>query len=91
MFKPKRKSANQHVGCLFLFWTGLGLLTLFIFNNMVIRILFSVSTDSTDQRLFQAAQFLLPIGMLLVEYWLIDWLVISIRSIRSRGADDSKR
>jgi hypothetical protein len=76
---------------MFLFWTGFGLLTLFIINNMMIRVLFSANPETADQRLIQAAQFLLPIGMLLVEYWFLDWLLISIRSIRFRGRDDSNR
>lgn len=88
MLKQKRKSGSQQVGCSFFLWTGIGLLTLFLINNMIIRILFSANLQNTDERVMQAAQFLLPIGMLLVEYWFLDWLKESIGNLRSRNTGD---
>jgi hypothetical protein len=85
----KRKSGGQQIGCGFLAWTGLGLLILFVINNTIVKILFSANLQNTDERLFQAAQFLLPIGMLFVEYWLFDSLKLTIRRLRPGRSKDS--
>jgi hypothetical protein len=87
MFKRKRKAGRQQIGCGFLMGTGIVLLILFIVNNLIVRALFSVNLEEVDERLFQAAQFLLPIGMLLVQYWLFDWMMMAIRKMRSSDRD----
>lgn len=61
------------------------MLILFVINNAIVRALFSVNLEEMDERLFQAAQFVLPIGMLLVEYWMFDWLASAVRKFRSKN------
>lgn len=88
MFKGKRKSGGQQIGCGFLIWTGIGLLSLFVINNLIIKVLFSTNLQNTDERLFQATQFILPISLLFVEYWFLDWLVSTFRRFFSRSSGD---
>jgi hypothetical protein len=87
MFKRKRKVASHQIGCGYLFGTGFILLILFVLNNAIVRALFSANIQETDERLFQAAQFLLPIGMLLVEYWILDGMVDSFRNFRAQDEE----
>ncbi len=63
--------------------TGFVLLSLFVLNHLVVRMLFSVQMAEIDARLVQAAQFALPIGMLLAQLVILDRLVNWLRKIRS--------
>ena len=74
MFYRKRKSSSPGIGCGFLIGTGLVIIPLFVFNNLVVRSLFAFNPDITNDQLSLAGQFLLPIGLLFVQFLFYDWL-----------------
>ncbi len=73
MFTTKRKSASQRIGCGFLLGTGAVVLTLLVLNNLFVRMFFGVNLTGMDERVFQAAQFVLPIVMIFIQFWFYDW------------------
>ena len=73
MFANKRKSAAQRIGCGFLLGTGAVVLTLLVLNNLFVRTFFGENLTGLDERIFQAAQFVLPIVMIFVQFWFYDW------------------
>jgi uncharacterized membrane protein YoaK (UPF0700 family) len=48
------------------------LIALLIANVMFVRLFFGANLANLDERFFQAAQFVLPIIMIAVEYWIFD-------------------
>ena len=72
MFRKHRHHRKQQTGCLFLFTTGLTIITLLVLNTLFVRIFFSVNLSGIDDRIFQAAQFVLPILMIFIEFWFYD-------------------
>lgn len=73
MFATKRKPASQRIGCGFLLGTGTVVLILLVLNNLFVRMFFGVNLTGLDERVFQAAQFVLPIVMIFIQFWFYDW------------------
>ena len=48
------------------------MISLLIVNVIFVRAFFSDNLSGLDDRLFQASQFMLPIVMLFIEYWVFD-------------------
>lgn len=48
------------------------MISLLIANVIFVRAFFSDNLSGLDDRLFQASQFMLPIIMLFIEYWVFD-------------------
>lgn len=70
----KRKGAPLKAGCGFLLLNGIFLVSLFLINNLLVKLLFSLRSEEADERLLQAGQLLLPLALLFLQLWLIDWL-----------------
>lgn len=52
--------------------SGIGLIILLVANVLFVRAFFSANLSGVDDRIFQAAQFVLPIIMIFIEFWLYD-------------------
>ena len=71
MAKSRSRLSGQ-LGCGFLFATG-GLLILLLWaNSMFVKTFFASNLARIDERVFNAAQFMLPIIMLFIEFWIYD-------------------
>lgn len=73
MMVKHRKQRGQEIGCGFLLSIGLLIVLLLVINGLFVRAFFSVNLAGIDERLFQAAQFVLPILMIFLEFWCFDW------------------
>ncbi len=75
--KPKSKPAQSRstgsLGCGFIAINGLVLIILLVANIFFVRAFFSTNLSGLDDRFFQASQFMLPIIMIFIEYWLFDF------------------
>lgn len=71
MAKIRSKSTGQ-LGCGFLLGTGLMLIILLCVNWWFVKTFFSINLARIDERVFNAAQFMLPVGMIFIEYWIYD-------------------
>lgn len=58
-----------------MFSCGIVLIVLFVLNAAFVRIFFAANLANIDDRIFQAAQFVLPIVMMVIEFWLYDQIV----------------
>jgi hypothetical protein len=87
MAKSKRRSNGQH-GCGFMILSGLALIALLSLNMAFVRLFFSINLTNVDERAFQAAQFVLPILMIAIEFWIYDQ-VFNRRKMPKRD-DDTK-
>lgn len=74
MSKSKKRKPGQ-LGCGFMLVSGIVLIVLLVANLMFVRIFFGVNLAQLDDRVFQAAQFVLPIIMIAIEYWIYDQIV----------------
>ena len=63
--------------------SGIVLVVLLAANAAFVRVFFGVSLSRMDDRLFHAAQFVLPIIMIAIEYWIFD-RIVSQRRMRKR-------
>lgn len=72
--KKRRKKPSQS-GCLFLMTTGLVLIGLLIGNALFVRTFFGANYIRIDYRVFSAIQFILPIVMIFIEFWIYDAIV----------------
>ena len=79
--RPQKKQTHA-IGCGFLLGTGLVILTLLTLNSIFVQIFFSVNLAGIDERFFQAAQFVLPIVMIFIEFWFYDWFTFYRRRWR---------
>ncbi|MDG1873365.1 MAG: hypothetical protein P8J27_05615 [Mariniblastus sp.] len=70
MAKSKRTSGQ--LGCGFILLSGIRLIVLLVANVLFVRAFFSANLSGLDDRVFQAAQFVLPIIMIFIEFWLYD-------------------
>lgn len=86
MAKKSRSKAAGNLGCGFLFWTGLILIGLLCLNWWFVKTFFSYNLARIDERVFNAAQFMLPILMIFIEFWTYDAIVDFFRF-----RDQSKR
>jgi len=73
-FGRKRKGNPLRAGCGFLLLNGIFLVSLFLINNLLVKLLFSLRSEEADERLLQAGQLLMPLGLLFLQLWIIDWL-----------------
>jgi hypothetical protein len=73
MMGKHRKQRGQEIGCGFVLGTGLVIVLLLVINGLFVRAFFSVNLADIDERFFQAAQFVLPILMIFLEFWCFDW------------------
>ena len=74
MAKTNKRKPGQ-LGCGFFFASGLILILLLVMNAFFVRAFFSANLAGIDERVFQAAQFVLPIIMIAIEYWIYDQIV----------------
>jgi len=73
MAKPSAKlKPPSQTGCLFLLSAGLVLIGLLFLNSIFVRLFFSASFSGLDKRLFSAIQFILPIVLIFLEFWVYD-------------------
>ncbi|MEL7497560.1 MAG: hypothetical protein AAFN77_08115 [Planctomycetota bacterium] len=68
----KTRSKLAGVGCGFLFFTGLMLILLLGMNWFFVKTFFASNLARIDERVFNAAQFMLPIIMIFIEFWIYD-------------------
>lgn len=70
---PKSNSRQSgQIGCGFILLSGIVLIGLLILNAFFVRTFFKSNFSGIDDRIFQAAQFVLPIIMIFIEYWIFD-------------------
>lgn len=79
MAQPKSPSTGQ-LGCGFLLSTGIVLLVLLWLNTVFVKTFFAANLAKIDERVFNAAQFMLPIILIFIEFWIYDaikdyWIV----------------
>jgi len=73
MFGRRRKAkTGSAIGCGFMFTTGLLVCALLVINAMIVRSFLSVNLSNVDERITQAAQFVLPVLMIFFEFWFFD-------------------
>ena len=54
--------------------SGIILLVLLVINAAFVRVFFGANVANVDDRVFHAAQFVLPMVMIAIEYWIFDQL-----------------
>lgn len=69
---PKKKRKSGQSGCLFIVGVGVMMIFMLVFNSVVVKISFSVYLPEIDERVARAAQFVLPIVMIFLEFWIYD-------------------
>ena len=62
----------RQLGCGFLLITGLFLIALLWLNSVFVRLFFAHNLAQIDERVFNAAQFMLPLVLLFIEFWVYD-------------------
>ncbi len=72
MSPPKSKRTSGQLGCGFMLLSGIVLIVLLIINAFFVRTFFKSNLSGIDDRVFQAAQFVLPILMIFIEFWFYD-------------------
>jgi hypothetical protein len=72
--KKRRKQPSQ-TGCFFLLMTGLVLIGMLILNALFVRTFFGANYIRMDARVFSAVQFILPLVMIFIEFWIYDAVV----------------
>jgi hypothetical protein len=75
MFGRKKTSIDHGsgTGCGYVFWVGLGLVVLLTMNGLLVRAFLMRNTDDTmDIRLAQTLQFIMPLAMIALEFWIFD-------------------
>ena len=84
-----RTTLSGQIGCWFLFSTAFVLIVLLCLNWWFVKTFFSVNLIEIDERVFNAAQFMLPIIMIFIEFWIYDAVRDYFR-FRGNGPDQSK-
>ena len=74
MAKSKSKQRSGQLGCRFIAISAIVLVAMLIGNMIFVRAFFSANLSGLDDRIFQAAQFVLPIVMIFIEFWVYDLL-----------------
>lgn len=74
MSKTVRRKTGQF-GCGFMLASGLVIILLLVLNGAFVRIFFAANFARIDERIFHAAQFVLPIVMIAIEFWIYDQIV----------------
>jgi len=75
MFKSKSKRSSGQLGCWFILLSGIVLIIMLVLNAFFVRTFFKSNLSGIDDRIFQAAQFVLPILMIFIEFWIYDQIV----------------
>ena len=90
MVKLSKQARNSgQLGCGFMFLSGFALIALLIANVIFVKAFFSANLSGLDDRFFQAAQFVLPIVMIFIEFWLYD-AVFTIGKLPRRKDEQKK-
>ncbi len=74
MSKSRKLESGQY-GCGFILASGIALIILLVMNAAFVRVFFGINFARIDDRFFHAAQFLLPIIMIAIEFWIYDQIV----------------
>jgi hypothetical protein len=88
MTGKNRKNRGQEIGCGFLLGIGVVIVMLLVINGLFVQAFFSVNLAGIDERLFQAAQFILPVLMIFLEFWCFDWFRFRHLARRERKEND---
>ncbi len=73
MFGRQRKSKRgSAIGCGFVLSIGLLICLLLLLNSLVVRAFLNANLSNADQRIAQAAQFVVPVLMIYFEFWFYD-------------------
>lgn len=78
MFGPKSKSHTKAsgAGCVYVFGLGIMIVALLVFNAWIVEVFLTANNElNLDVRITQAAQFVLPVIMIFVQFWVFDLLV----------------
>lgn len=73
MHKRPPKTGSPNIGCVFLVGIGATISLLLFLNSLFVRFFFGVNLAGIDDRVFQAIQFVLPIVMIFIQFWIYDW------------------
>lgn len=66
---------NTGLGCGYIVRVGLLLMALLVINSLLVMILLQSSEIlASDLRIKQTLQFVLPVGLIFVEFWMFDLL-----------------
>jgi len=72
MAKHKNKSRSGQLGCRFIAISAIVLVVMLFANMIFVRAFFSANLPGIDDRIFQAAQFVMPIVLIFIEFWVYD-------------------
>ncbi len=75
MWQWKRRAVSQStgLGCGYIVRMGLLLMVLLVVNSVLVMMLLqSNEVFAADLRIKQTLQFVLPVGLIFVEFWLFD-------------------
>ena len=75
MPKSKNKRKSGQLGCGFVLSCGIVLIGMLIANALFVKAFFGANLSGLDDRVFNAAQFVLPIVMIAIEFWIYDQVV----------------
>lgn len=69
-----KRLAGAGLGCGYIIRIGFLLVTLLLINGLLVMILLKNNEGlSADLRIKQTLQFVLPVGLIFVEFWLFDF------------------
>ena len=69
--------------------TSVAVIALLIANGLFVRFFFGSNLADVNDNLFQAAQFVLPIVMIFIEFWFYDWFTFR-RHAKQRDAESNQ-
>ena len=72
MFKRRKASTSNNIGCGYMFTTGFLIVFLLVMNAIIVRTFLSANLANVDERINQASQFVLPVAMIFFEFWFYD-------------------
>lgn len=72
MNNPNKNRIPGQSGCVFVLGVGAIMIVLLILNAVFVKVFFRINLARIDERVFHAAQFILPIAMIFIEFWLYD-------------------
>lgn len=69
------RTHSPGLGCLTILAIGLVVIVMLLINSLIVKaFLDSTGALAEDHRVLQTLQFVLPVVMMVVEYWLFDFL-----------------
>ena len=69
-----KERSGGSIGCGYMLIIGFVICALLIINGMLVKAFMNINAPDLDTRLKQAAQFVFPVVMIFVEFWLFDLL-----------------